>query len=110
MNQLMLLVVALALFVYFGGSNVPSVLKQNKELLLGVVVGLVLCSFMGLRLEGVVNSPSADAGGQAPTPVVSASLGQASGGISGWGWVQSVFPEFSLSAGGTDTACPNPPC
>jgi hypothetical protein len=52
MNQLMLLVVALALFVYFGGSMVPSVLRKNKEILLGVAVGLVLCSFMGMRLEG----------------------------------------------------------
>jgi hypothetical protein len=52
MNQLMFLVIVLALFVYFGGSMVPSVLKQNKEMLLGGAVGLVLCSFMGLRLEG----------------------------------------------------------
>ena len=48
----MLLVVVLALFVYFGGSMVPSVLRKNKVLLLGVAVGLVLCSFMGLQLEG----------------------------------------------------------
>jgi hypothetical protein len=44
--------VILVLFVYFGGKYCPSVLKKNKELLLGVAVGLVLCSFMGLRLEG----------------------------------------------------------
>jgi len=53
MNQLMLLVVALVIFVYFGGKYVPAVLKQNKEVLLGGVIGLVLCSFMGLRLEGI---------------------------------------------------------
>ena len=52
MNQLMLLVVALVAFTWFGGKYVPKVLKDNKQILLGVVVGLVLYSFMGLRLEG----------------------------------------------------------
>ena len=53
MNQFTLLVIILVVFTYYGGSNVPKVLKDNKELLLGVVVGLVLCSFLGMRLEGV---------------------------------------------------------
>ena len=35
MNQLMLIVVVLVAFVYFGGSNVPKVLRDNKEILLG---------------------------------------------------------------------------
>ena len=52
MNQLILLVIILVIFVYFGGSMVPSVLKKNKEMLLGVVGGLVLSSFFGMRLEG----------------------------------------------------------
>jgi hypothetical protein len=52
MNQLMLVALAVVAFCYFGGNNCPSVLRQNKEMLLGVLVGLVLCSFMGLRLEG----------------------------------------------------------
>jgi len=52
MNQLFLVAVAVVVFCYFGGKYCPSVLKQNKEMLLGVVVGLALCSFMGLRLEG----------------------------------------------------------
>ena len=52
MNQLMLIVVVLVAFVYFGGSNVPKVLRDNKEILLGLAGGLVLCSFFGLRLEG----------------------------------------------------------
>ena len=52
MNQLMLAVVVLVLFVYFGGSRVPSVLRQNKEMLLGVVVGLFLGSIFGFRMEG----------------------------------------------------------
>ena len=50
--MLMLVVVALVALCYFGGNYCPTVLKKNKELLLGVVGGLVLCSFMGLRLEG----------------------------------------------------------
>ena len=53
MNQFTLFVIILVVFTYYGGSNVPKVLKDNKELLLGVVVGLVLCSFMGTRLEGL---------------------------------------------------------
>jgi hypothetical protein len=56
MNQLMLVVVALVALCYFGGKFCPSVLRQNKEMLLGVAVGLVLCSFMGLRLEGLTYS------------------------------------------------------
>jgi len=53
MNQLMLLVVALVALCYFGGNYCPAVLRQNKEMLIGVVVGMSLCSFMGLRLEGM---------------------------------------------------------
>ncbi len=53
MNNLMLLVVLFVMFIYFGGSNVPLVLKQNKEMLLGVAGGLVLCSFFGMKLEGL---------------------------------------------------------
>ena len=52
MNQLSLVIVALVAFTYFGGSYVPKVLKSNKQMLLGVVGGLVLCSFFGVRLEG----------------------------------------------------------
>ena len=51
--MLMLLVVALVALCYFGGNYCPSVLKQNKKMLLGVVVGLALCSFMGVNLEGL---------------------------------------------------------
>ena len=45
-------VVLLVLFVHFGGTNVPKVLKDNKQILYGVVIGLVLCSFFGLNIEG----------------------------------------------------------
>ena len=49
----MLVVVALVALCYFGGNYCPSVLKQNKKMLLGVAVGLVLCSFFGMKLEGL---------------------------------------------------------
>ena len=50
----MLVIIVFVAFVYFGGSNVPKVLRDNKEMLLGVVVGIVLYSFfgMGLVMEG----------------------------------------------------------
>ena len=48
----MMVVVVLVVFCYFGGKYCPSVLKQNKTMLLGVAGGLVLCSFFGMRLEG----------------------------------------------------------
>tara|TARA_B100000963_G_C22465582_1_gene597739 strand:+ start:146 stop:388 length:243 start_codon:yes stop_codon:yes gene_type:complete len=52
MNQLFLGIVALVAFTYFGGSNVPNVLKNNKQVLLGVLIGLVLGSFFGVSVEG----------------------------------------------------------
>jgi len=47
MNQIMLVIVALVGFAYFGGANVPSVLRQNKEILLGVLIGCVICCGLG---------------------------------------------------------------
>lgn len=52
MNQLFIVIVALVAFTYFGGSNVPNVLKNNKQVLLGVLIGLVLGSFFGVSVEG----------------------------------------------------------
>ena len=52
MNQLSLVIVALVAFTYFGGSYVPKVLKSNKQMLLGVVGGLVLGSFFGVEGNG----------------------------------------------------------
>ena len=57
----MLVVVALVALCYCGGKYCPSILRQNKEMLLGVVVGMALCSFMGLRLEGMTGMASMDA-------------------------------------------------
>ena len=57
MIQFTLLVIILLIFTYYGGSYVPKVLKENKELLLGITGGLVLCSFLGMRLEGHASTP-----------------------------------------------------
>ena len=53
MNTLMLVALAVVALCYCGDKYCPSVLKQNKEMLLGVLVGMALCSFAGLRLEGI---------------------------------------------------------
>ncbi len=56
--MLMLVVIAVVVLCYYGGGKYcPKVLRDNKEMLLGVVGGLVLCSFFGLRMEGVDNLP-----------------------------------------------------
>tara|TARA_Y100001958_G_scaffold129498_1_gene98061 strand:+ start:2831 stop:3589 length:759 start_codon:yes stop_codon:yes gene_type:complete len=52
MNQLVILVVALVVFIYFGGKYVPKVLKDNKQIMLGLVGGVALCSFMCKSVEG----------------------------------------------------------
>jgi len=52
MNTLLVVVVVVVLFIHFGGKNVPKVLKGNKQILYGVVGGLVLCYFFGITLEG----------------------------------------------------------
>jgi hypothetical protein len=53
MNTLMLVALAVVAFCYCGGKYCPSVLKQNKEVVLGVLVGMALSSFAGLKLEGI---------------------------------------------------------
>lgn len=55
MNYLTIGVLLLVVFCYCGGKYCPAVLKQNKQILLGVVGGLVLASFFGLKLEGAAN-------------------------------------------------------
>ena len=47
-----LLLVAVVAFTYFGGQNVPKVLKDNKQVVLGVFVGVLLHQFMGIGVEG----------------------------------------------------------
>jgi hypothetical protein len=56
MNMLILLTFVLVAFCYFGGKHCPKVLKDNKKILLGVFVGLTICSFMDLKLEKFDNA------------------------------------------------------
>jgi len=55
MNRLLIALVALVAFTYFGGQNVPKVLKDNKQMVLGVFIGVLLHRFMGIGVEGIVN-------------------------------------------------------
>ena len=55
MNTLMLVAFAVVLFCYCGGKYCPKVLSSNKEMLLGVLVGVALCSFTDLKIEGAAN-------------------------------------------------------
>jgi len=64
MNPLIIIIVALVALCYFGGNYCPSVLKKNKEMLLGVVVGIALCSFMDMRLEGMSTMASSERRGK----------------------------------------------
>lgn len=52
MNNLMLVALAVVALCYCGGKYCPKVLSSNKEMLLGVLVGVALCSFADLRMEG----------------------------------------------------------
>lgn len=58
MNTLMLVALAVVVFCYCGGRFCPAPLKQNKEVVLGVLVGMALCSFAGLKLEGFNPDPN----------------------------------------------------
>ena len=49
----MLVAFAVVAFCYCGGKYCPKVLSSNKEMLLGVLVGVALCSFADLRMEGM---------------------------------------------------------
>jgi len=51
MNQLVILFAIVVGFTYFGGTNVPKMLKDNQQILLGVLVGLMIGSFG--RVEGL---------------------------------------------------------
>ena len=60
MNMMSLVFVAIVAFTYFGGQNVPKVLKDNKQMILGVFVGVLLHQFMGVGVEGIVSPPPED--------------------------------------------------
>ena len=51
MNMIMLLILVLVLCAYFLPSS-PKILKENKQILLGIVIGLILCFFKGDLVEG----------------------------------------------------------
>uniref|UniRef100_A0A6C0CGI0 Uncharacterized protein n=1 Tax=viral metagenome TaxID=1070528 RepID=A0A6C0CGI0_9ZZZZ len=53
MNTLLILIVIVVAFSYYGGKNVPSLLRNNKDILLGVLVGCCLCFFTGDLIEGL---------------------------------------------------------
>lgn len=53
MNIVSLILVLLIVFTFFGGQNVPKVLKENKQMILGVFVGILLHQFMGIGIEGM---------------------------------------------------------
>ena len=53
MNMIMLLILALVLCAYFW-PDCPKMLKDNKQMLLGFVVGLIFCKyFKGDLVEGL---------------------------------------------------------
>ena len=60
MNTLMLVALAVVALCYCGGKYCPKVLSSNKEMLLGVLVGMALCSFAGLKLEGLDHEEEGD--------------------------------------------------
>ena len=52
MNNLLIFGLVIVGFSYFGGKSCPILLKDNKEMILGVLIGLVICSFYGFKIEG----------------------------------------------------------
>ena len=51
--MIILLIVAAVVFAYYGGASCPKILKDNKQMLLGVLVGLFLVKFLnGNNIEG----------------------------------------------------------
>ena len=58
MNNIVIGVLLLLLFTYFGGSSVPTLLKDNKKYLLGFAVGVV--GYPLMRIEGIDNCRHAE--------------------------------------------------
>jgi hypothetical protein len=58
--MLLVIVVGLVFFSYYGGDNCPKILKDNKKVLLGLLIGLFMCKFMSryLIVEGLDDSPN----------------------------------------------------
>ena len=51
MNMITVLIVALVLCTYFY-PDCPKMLKDNKQMLLGVFVGLLAGQYLGVKIEG----------------------------------------------------------
>lgn len=60
MNQLVILFAIVVGFTYFGGTSVPKMLKDNQQVLLGVLVGLMIGQ-MNL-VEGIFDDACTKAG------------------------------------------------
>ena len=52
MDMILLVLIAIIGFTYFG-QNVPNIFKGNKQLLLGVLVGVLLQKYTGELVEGL---------------------------------------------------------
>ena len=63
MNTLILILALVVGLCYFGEKYCPAVLKQNKQILLGVLIGLGSASFMGVGIEGLMVTPECCAAG-----------------------------------------------
>lgn len=60
MNQLIIFIVIVGGYTYFGGSNVPKLLKDNKQIFLGIFLGLMIYQFNlveGFLPQGTCSSP-----------------------------------------------------
>tara|TARA_X000000950_G_C13811412_1_gene617788 strand:- start:654 stop:881 length:228 start_codon:yes stop_codon:yes gene_type:complete len=53
MNLVLIVALLLLIVSFYGGSKCPTILRKNKDILLGTVIGLALCSFMNIRLEAM---------------------------------------------------------
>jgi len=51
LNNLTIFLVITTLFVYFGGKNVPKELVKYKLLIVGLTIGLIICSFVKKNIE-----------------------------------------------------------
>lgn len=54
MNMMLMLMIALVAFAYYGGASCPKMLKDNKEMLLGVIVGLFVGKHFSMKIEGMM--------------------------------------------------------
>ena len=65
-----IMIVALVLCAYFYPSC-PKILKDNKQMLLGVLMGLLMGQYLGLKVEGIEDGPPASSSpveGQCSSP------------------------------------------